>query len=151
MIYDILISSHPFNSAFPQMLSDLEELPTVNLGDSQLRIEMDELTPFNEEIAVKELRESPENRENGLKELRVLLKQGEFGLKVTRGASDCSFIVVCCLLISKSSQNYSLEQKHENSERNDEQHKICCLCLQPCIRTTEFTLEIASKDRVSSS
>lgn len=64
------------SSAFPQMLSDLEELPEVSLGDFKLRIEMDELTPFDEEVAAKELRETSENRENGLKDLRMLLKQG---------------------------------------------------------------------------
>lgn len=73
------------------MLSDLEELPTVNLGDFTLRIELDDLTPFDEEVAAKELRESPENRENGLKELRLLLKQGKGS---TASLQLCDFFTI---------------------------------------------------------
>lgn len=59
------------------MLSELESLPSIQLGEFTLRFELDELTPFGEEVAVRELRENPENRENGIKELRRLLQQGK--------------------------------------------------------------------------
>lgn len=59
------------------MLSELESLPSIQLGEFTLRFELDELTPFGEEVASRELRENPENRENGIKELRKLLQQGE--------------------------------------------------------------------------
>jgi hypothetical protein len=59
------------------MLSELDSLPSIKLGDYTLRLELDELTPFGQEVAVKELRETPENKESSIKELRNLLKQGE--------------------------------------------------------------------------
>lgn len=62
------------------MLSELDELPSITMGDFVLRIELDELSPFTEEVAARELRESPENRDNGIRELRQLLKQGEMDL-----------------------------------------------------------------------
>jgi hypothetical protein len=58
------------------MLSELESLPSIQLGDYVLRFELEDLTPFSQEIAAKELRETPENKENGVKELRNLLQQG---------------------------------------------------------------------------
>lgn len=61
------------------MLSELDALPSIQLGDFVLRFELDELTDFGKEVAVRELRECPENRENGVKELRKLLQQGEWG------------------------------------------------------------------------
>lgn len=57
------------------MLSELDALPSVQLGDYVLRFELDDLTPFSQEVAFKELRETKENRENGIKELRNLLQQ----------------------------------------------------------------------------
>lgn len=59
------------------MLSDLESLPSIQLGDFVLRFELEDLTPTGKETAARELRECPENRENGIKELRKLLQQGE--------------------------------------------------------------------------
>jgi len=61
---------------FPTMLSELESLPSIQLGDYALRFELEDLTPFGLEVAAKELRESPENKQQGIKELRELLKQG---------------------------------------------------------------------------
>lgn len=63
---------------FYTMLSDLDELPSIQLGDFVLRFELEDLTPTGEETALRELRETPENRENGIKALRKLLQQGEF-------------------------------------------------------------------------
>lgn len=59
------------------MLSELDDLPSIQLGDYTLRFELEDLTPFGHEVAARELRESPENKENGVKELRKLLQQGE--------------------------------------------------------------------------
>lgn len=59
------------------MLSELDDLPSIQLGDFTLRFELDELTQIGVETAARELRENPENREIGIKELRELLKQGK--------------------------------------------------------------------------
>lgn len=59
------------------MLSELDDLPSIQLGDFTLRFELDELTQTGVETAARELRENSENRENGIKELRELLKQGK--------------------------------------------------------------------------
>lgn len=59
------------------MLSELDSLPSIQVGDYTLRFELDELSPKAQEIAAKELRENPENKEKGIKELRELLKQGK--------------------------------------------------------------------------
>lgn len=58
------------------MLSEVDALPSVQLGDYVLRFELEDLTPFSQDVAFKELRETPENRENGIRELRNLLSQG---------------------------------------------------------------------------
>lgn len=60
------------------MLSDMDELPFIKMGDDILRFELDPLSPAGKEVAVRELRETPENREYGLEELRRLL-QGKRG------------------------------------------------------------------------
>ena len=57
----------------PTMLSDLDELPYIKLGDEVLRFELDPLNGSGKEIAQKELRETPENKANGIEELRRLL------------------------------------------------------------------------------
>lgn len=59
------------------MLSDLESLPSIQLGDFVLRFELDELTPFGQEVAERELRETPATKENAIKELKKLLQQGK--------------------------------------------------------------------------
>lgn len=56
------------------LLSDLEELPNLKIGDYILHIELDELTPEVKEIARKELRETPEVRKEAIAELRDLLR-----------------------------------------------------------------------------
>lgn len=58
------------------MLSDLESLPSLQIGDLVIRFELDELTPLGQEVAEKELRETPATKEHGIKELRKLLQQG---------------------------------------------------------------------------
>lgn len=66
-----------FFAGFHTMLSELDSLPSIQVGDYTLRFELDELSPKSQEIAAKELRESPENKAKGINELRELLKQGE--------------------------------------------------------------------------
>jgi hypothetical protein len=56
------------------LLSDLEELPNLKIGDYILHIELNELTPEVKEIARKELRETPEVRKQAIVELRDLLR-----------------------------------------------------------------------------
>lgn len=56
------------------MLSDMDELPFIKMGDEVLRFELDPLSQSGKEVAVRELRETPENRTNGLEELRKLLQ-----------------------------------------------------------------------------
>lgn len=62
------------------MLSDLNELPAIKLTDTDyLKFELDSLTPFGQEVAAKELRETPEIKQKAIEELRKLL-QGKFAL-----------------------------------------------------------------------
>lgn len=55
-------------------LSDLKELPTLVIGDHQIRLEIEEPSPELKEIARKELRETPEIVEAAKEELKELLK-----------------------------------------------------------------------------
>lgn len=58
------------------MLSDLEELPSVQLGEFTLRFELEDLTPLGKEVARTELREAADVKAKAVQELRKLL-QGE--------------------------------------------------------------------------
>nr|CAD7198744.1 unnamed protein product [Timema douglasi] len=57
------------------MLSNIKELPVIELGDFKLSLELDELSPDTKEIARKELRETPDIVHNALSVLRDLLKE----------------------------------------------------------------------------
>lgn len=61
------------------MLSDLDELPSVQLGDYVLRFELEDLSPFAKEVARTELREAPDVKAHAVEELRKLL-QGKYQL-----------------------------------------------------------------------
>lgn len=52
----------------------MDKMPTVQLGDYTLQIEIEELTPEVQEIARKELRENPDTIKKSIAELRDLLK-----------------------------------------------------------------------------
>lgn len=52
----------------------MDKMPTVQLGDYTLQIEIEELTPEMKEIARKELRETPDVQKQAVAELRDLLK-----------------------------------------------------------------------------
>lgn len=56
------------------MLSDLERLPEIKLGDFTLRLELDELSDELQEVARKELRENPDRQKEAVEELRALVK-----------------------------------------------------------------------------
>lgn len=57
------------------MLSDLGDLPAIQLTETDyLRFELDGLTDYGREVALKELRESPETKEKAIEELRKLLE-----------------------------------------------------------------------------
>lgn len=57
------------------LLSDIEELPTVQLGEHLLRLEVDEIRPEVKEIARKELRENPDIVRESIETLKDLLKE----------------------------------------------------------------------------
>ncbi|XP_055594964.1 alpha-tocopherol transfer protein-like isoform X2 [Uranotaenia lowii] len=56
------------------MLSEVDELPSVQLGDYVLRFELEDLTPFGRKVAQEELRETPEIKAQAVEELREMLK-----------------------------------------------------------------------------
>lgn len=59
-------------------LSDLDKVPSIQIGDFKLRLELDDdLTPQLMDVALNELRETPEQQKKSLAELRALL-QGRY-------------------------------------------------------------------------
>lgn len=71
------------------MLSELDALPSVQLGDYTLRFELEDLTPFGHEVAINELRESDEIKQQAVVELRDMLRlQEEKGLTVPLDNDD---------------------------------------------------------------
>lgn len=60
------------------MLSELDELPSIQLGDYTLRFELEELNQAGQETSERELRETKENKDNGIMELKKLLEQGMY-------------------------------------------------------------------------
>ncbi|XP_044750128.1 alpha-tocopherol transfer protein isoform X2 [Coccinella septempunctata] len=59
----------------PTMLSDMDEIPVVRFGEVTLEVELQDLKPEAQEIARKELRETPDVSREAVKELRDLLKE----------------------------------------------------------------------------
>jgi len=59
------------------LLSDLEEIPTLKVGEYVFHLEVNDLTPEVKEIARKELRETPEVRKEAVITLRDLLRGKE--------------------------------------------------------------------------
>lgn len=57
------------------MLSDMDEIPVIKCGETLLELELGELKPEVQEIARKELRETPDVARDAIKELRDLLKE----------------------------------------------------------------------------
>lgn len=56
------------------MLSEVDELPSIQLGDYVLRFELEDLTPFGKEVALNELRETPEIKEQAIAELKAMFE-----------------------------------------------------------------------------
>lgn len=56
------------------MLSDIRELPYVQYGDQVLKLEIDPPPPEMQEVARKELRETPEIQKEAIETLRELLR-----------------------------------------------------------------------------
>lgn len=56
------------------MLSDLKEVPTIQVNGVSVRIEVDPLSARAEAMAVAELRESPAIKAKAVEELRTLMK-----------------------------------------------------------------------------
>lgn len=56
------------------MLTDMEQMPSLKLGDFVLQFELGAPTPEIQEVAKKELRETPEIQKKAVEELRELLK-----------------------------------------------------------------------------
>lgn len=68
-------------------LSDLDKLPCLQIGEFKLRLELDDdLTPELQEVAIKELRETPEQKEKSLSELKALIE----GIRVQTLEKYCS-------------------------------------------------------------
>lgn len=61
------------------MLSDMEELPSVQFGDVVVRFELDPLNQTSREVAERELRETADVKAKAVEELKVLLR-GEYAL-----------------------------------------------------------------------
>lgn len=60
-------------SVSQHMLTDVDKLPALQLGDFVLQIELDDPSEAVREIARLELRETPEVTESAIAELRRLL------------------------------------------------------------------------------
>lgn len=56
------------------MLSDVDELPAIQLGELTLRFELEDLDDAAMEVAEQELRETDEKKASAIEELRTLLK-----------------------------------------------------------------------------
>lgn len=56
------------------MLSDLDDLPSIQIGDEILKFELNELTEFGKEVAERELRETNDIKTKAIDELKALLK-----------------------------------------------------------------------------
>lgn len=56
------------------MLSSMDDLPSIKIGDEILRFELDELTEFGKEVAQRELRETDAIKTKAIDDLKALLK-----------------------------------------------------------------------------
>ncbi|XP_017773256.1 PREDICTED: alpha-tocopherol transfer protein-like isoform X1 [Nicrophorus vespilloides] len=124
------------------MLSDLDELPSIKLGDFTLELEMGDLSPEMEEVAKNELRETPENVKPAMDKLREMLK-AETDLKcpydndawLVRFLRPCKFYPESAYELVK--RYYAFKLKHHNvydglmpsKEKNIFEHDI--LTVQP--------------------
>lgn len=120
------------------MLSDLESLPSIQLGEFILRFELDELTPTGQETAERELRENPENREIGIKKLRELLQEGE-----TKTTTLTWFICVKSTLDSY----FPVREVHRRNTRSN--LSVLQLSAQPCRRAKALQVKHDNRQPVA--
>ncbi|EFA04094.2 alpha-tocopherol transfer protein-like isoform X1 [Tribolium castaneum] len=103
----------------PNMLSEMTQLPTVQVGDYNLHLELEDLSPEAREIARKELRETPDVSREAVSTLRDLLKE-EKDLHVPlendqwliRFLRPCKFYPESALELIK--RYYSFKVKHSD-------------------------------------
>ncbi|XP_034941462.1 alpha-tocopherol transfer protein-like isoform X1 [Chelonus insularis] len=101
------------------MLTDMEDMPSVKLGDYILQFEMGPPPPEIQEVATKELRETPERQKKAVEELRELLKK-ETDLKcpldneawLIRFLRPCKYYPESAVKLVK--EYYSFKVKHAN-------------------------------------
>ncbi|CAK9828495.1 Alpha-tocopherol transfer protein-like [Anthophora retusa] len=101
------------------MLTDWEVLPSIKLGDFTLEIELGAPSPELQEVAKKELRETPERQNEAIEQFRELLK-AEKNLNVPlendawliRFLRPCKYYPDSALKLVKS--YYSFKVKHSN-------------------------------------
>lgn len=101
------------------MLSDMDELPRIQIGDFTLELEIGELSAEKQEVARIELRETPEVKSQAIKELRELLK-GATDLKspyendpwLVRFLRPCKFYPQSAFELIK--RYYAFKVKHAN-------------------------------------
>ncbi|XP_014212881.1 alpha-tocopherol transfer protein-like isoform X2 [Copidosoma floridanum] len=119
------------------MLTDMEKFPSIKLGDFTLEFELGPPSAEIQEVARKELRESPELQKQAVEELRKLLR-AESNLKcpidndvwLTRFLRPCKYHPDSALKLVKN--YYQFKVKHANvydglkpsRERNIFQHNI---------------------------
>jgi hypothetical protein len=120
------------------MLSDLESLPSIQLGEFVLRFELDELTPTGQETAERELRENPENREIGIKKLRELLQEGE-----TKTTTLTWFICVKSTLDSY----FPVREVHRRNTRSN--LSVLQLSARPCRRAKALQVKHDNRQPVA--
>ncbi|CAB3230633.1 unnamed protein product [Arctia plantaginis] len=99
------------------MLTDLDKLPGVQLGDFLLQFELDDPRESVQEIARKELRETPEIVEPAIEELRRLLEDdkdlfvpSDNEAWLTRFLRPCKFYPESAYSLIK--RYYAFKQKH---------------------------------------
>lgn len=61
----------------PTMLTEIDELPAIQLGDYTLQLELGPLSEFGREVAERELRETPDVQEKAVRELKAMMKEQE--------------------------------------------------------------------------
>ncbi|XP_050309794.1 alpha-tocopherol transfer protein-like isoform X4 [Anthonomus grandis grandis] len=100
-------------------MSNMTEMPTVQLGNYTLQVELKEPNSKVQEIARKELRETPEVAQAAIKELRELLKEEkdlyvplENDLYLTRFLRPTKFYPESARDLIK--RYYAFKQKHAN-------------------------------------
>jgi len=128
-------------SKLTALLSPIEELPIIQLGDFTLQFELDEPSDSVKEIARNELRETEENVRAGLEELRQLLKEDkelrtpyENDAYLIRFLRPCKFYPQSAYDMVK--RYYGFKVKHKNhydglmpsKERNIFESNILTVC-----------------------